>query len=168
MHRRSPMRLDFPPPSDAQASFVHVSNNPQVQLSARLSSSIPHTMVKPHVPVSVAGYRDASNGPFKLPKLQTKGQDEAFASLKNELSSRFMKGYQTPANLISEVRVHQMSPLPKDLNLKNLTALELHRFVGEQMKLSSRANKALLPLFRTVDDQTDEDKKQSLLRQKQF
>ncbi len=51
-------------------------------------------MVKPHVPVSVAGYRDASNGPFKLPKLQTKvNQQETFSELKNQISSRFQKGY---------------------------------------------------------------------------
>ena len=62
-----------------------------------------------------------------------------------------------------------MSPLPKDLNLKNLTALELHRFVGEQMKLSSRATRALIPLsLRTMDEATDEERKQQVLKQKRF
>ena len=66
--------------------------------------------------------------------------------------------------MIAEVRVHQfMSPLPPNLNLKNLTALELHRFVGEQMKQSTRANKSLNPLaLKTLDENIDDQQKNAL------
>jgi hypothetical protein len=38
-----------------------------------------------------------------------------------------------------------MSPLPKNLSLKNYTALELHKFIGEKMKQSSMQNKSVIP-----------------------
>lgn len=66
--------------------------------------------------------------------------------------------------MIAEVRVHQfMSPLAANLNLKNLSALELSRFVGEQMKLSTRANKSLIPIaMKTLDDNIEDQQKNAL------
>ena len=69
------------------------------------------------------------------------------------------KGYMTPSSMVQEVRVHQfMSPLGKELsNLKNLSALEVHRFVQDKMKVSARANPALTPIQPLLNMATSED-----------
>lgn len=65
--------------------------------------------------------------------------------MRQDINNRFVKGYQTPSSVISDARVHQLSPLGKNLNLKNFSAFELNKFIGERMKEGAMANKSLIP-----------------------
>jgi len=106
--------------------------------------------------VSIGGYRNSSKVSVKLPRLETKNGVEPFRIINQDMARA--KGYMTPSSMVQEVRVHQfMSPLGKELNLKNLSALEVHRFVQDKMKASARANPALTPIQPLLNMATSED-----------